>query len=585
MSTLKQSINEQFIEVLTSNIFEQTNHISEQMEENDKFAYFQNKLENLNENLIGYSKMIDTFIAGNSELSQAVAEAKGSIPGLSDKVSDGAKSFGTARSSLDDTKTSLKSFSENVNQTMTSINDSMNKIQGSINATNLAGDAQQTADSLNQAALDAVELQRELNRLQGTFKKVVVEDSVSDADRTVIQKIIETIESINGGATDIEKAISSINQIAMGFSGDSQTDTINTQVSGSMVADAINKSLSDMTQVLTTCSQAITNMQEMYTTSLVPQLDNVIDSMSQMLNNVSDILTRLDDTLGDMNSVFSGIETTVTGANDSLEQIQTVIDGVSEKLTKLLDRLNSVEDDEKVQAFMEFMKGDPEGYGEFFSQPVLVTTEEVYPIPNYGSAMTPFYTILAIWVGGTILVALIKVKAEPKNLKNVKSYQLFFGRYLLFFVMGQLQALIIVLGDIYILHCQILYPGWFWLVASLASVTFTLLIYSLALSFGDVGKALAVVIMVIQIAGSGGTFPIELLPAVYRNIYIFFPFPYAINAMRETIGGMYGSDYMKNLAELMIFAVVGLLIGLVIRIPFVKLNHFVEKRMEDTKMM
>ena len=555
------------------------------MEENDKFAYFQNKLENLNENLIGYSKMIDTFIAGNSELSQAVAEAKGSIPGLSDKVSDGAKSFGTARSSLDDTKTSLKSFSENVNQTMTSINDSMNKIQGSINPTNLAGDAQQTADSLNQAALDAVELQRELNRLQEHLKKVVVEDSVSDADRTVIQKIIETIESINGGATDIEKAISSINQIAMGFSGDSQTDTINTQVSGSMVADAINKSLSDMTQVLTTCSQAITNMQEMYTTSLVPQLDNVIDSMSQMLNNVSDILTRLDDTLGDMSSVFSGIETTATGANDSLEQIQTVIDGVSEKLTKLLDRLNSVEDDEKVQAFMEFMKGDPEGYGEFFSQPVLVTTEEVYPIPNYGSAMTPFYTILAIWVGGTILVALIKVKAEPKNLKNVKSYQLFFGRYLLFFVMGQLQALIIVLGDIYILHCQILYPGWFWLVASLASVIFTLLIYSLALSFGDVGKALAVVIMVIQIAGSGGTFPIELLPAVYRNIYIFFPFPYAINAMRETIGGMYGSDYMKNLAELMIFAVVGLLIGLVIRIPFVKLNHFVEKRMEDTKMM
>ena len=317
------------------------------MEENDKFAYFQNKLENLNENLIGYSKMIDTFIAGNSELSQAVAEAKGSIPGLSDKVSDGAKSFGTARSSLDDTKTSLKSFSENVNQTMTSINDSMNKIQGSINATNLAGDAQQTADSLNQAALDAVELQRELNRLQEHLKKVVVEDSVSDADRTVIQKIIETIESINGGATDIEKAISSINQIAMGFSGDSQTDTINTQVSGSMVADAINKSLSDMTQVLTTCSQAITNMQEMYTTSLVPQLDNVIDSMSQMLNNVSDILTRLDDTLGDMSSVFSGIETTVTGANDSLEQIQTVIDGVSEKLTKLLNRLNSVEDDEK----------------------------------------------------------------------------------------------------------------------------------------------------------------------------------------------------------------------------------------------
>ena len=585
VSTLKQSINEQFIEVLASNIFEQTNHISEQMEENDKFAYFQNKLDNLNQNLIGYSKMIDTFIAGNEELSLAVAEAKGSIPGLSDKVSNGAQSFGTARSSLDDTKTSLASFSENVDQTMTSIQDSINKIQTSISSTNLAGDAQETADSLNQTVLDAVELQRELQRLQEHLKKVIIEESVSDEDKQVIRKIIDTIGSIDGGADDIEKAISSINQIAMGFSGDSQTDAINTQVSGSMVADAINRSLSDMTQVLTTCSQAVTDMQNMYSTSLVPQLDNVIDSMGQMLNNVSDILTRLNDTLGDMDSVFSGIEMTVTGANDSLEQIQTVIDGVSSKLTKLLERLNSVEDDDKVQAFIEFLKGDPKGYGEFFSKPVSVTTQEVYPIPNYGSAMTPFYTILAIWVGGTILVALIKVKAEPKDLKNVKSYQLFFGRYLLFFVMGQLQALIIVLGDIYLLHCQILYPVWFWLVASLASITFTLLIYSLALSFGDVGKALAVVIMVIQIAGSGGTFPIELLPSVYRNIYIFFPVPYAINAMRETIGGMYGSDYMKNLTELMIFAVVGLLIGLVIRIPFVKLNHFVEKRMEDTKMM
>ena len=91
--------------------------------------------------------------------------------------------------------------------------------------------------------------------------------------------------------------------------------------------------------------------------------------------------------------------------------------------------------------------------------------------------------------------------------------------------------------------------------------------------------------MVIQIAGSGGTFPIELLPQIYRNIYIFFPFPYAINAMRETIGGMYGNYYVKNLAELLIFAVVGLMIGLVIRLPFIKISHFMEERMEDTKLM
>lgn len=151
--------------------------------------------------------------------------------------------------------------------------------------------------------------------------------------------------------------------------------------------------------------------------------------------------------------------------------------------------------------------------------------------------------------------------------------------------MGQIQALIIVLGNIYLLHCQVKNPVLFWFAASLTSFTFILLIYALTLSFGDIGKALVVVMVVIQIAGSGGTYPIEILPEFYRRVYIFFPFPYAINAMRETIGGMYGGAYEKNLAELLIFAAAALLIGLLIRVPFMGINHFVEKRMKDTKMM
>ena len=99
------------------------------------------------------------------------------------------------------------------------------------------------------------------------------------------------------------------------------------------------------------------------------------------------------------------------------------------------------------------------------------------------------------------------------------------------------------------------------------------------------GKAFAVVIVVIQIAGSSGTYPIEILPDFYQKVYIFFPFPYAINALRETVAGMYGSTFETALSELLVFAVAGLMIGLVIRIPFIRLNHFMEKRMEDTKMM
>lgn len=572
VSALKQSINQKFIEVVTSNIFEQTNHLSGEIENGDGFSEFVQKLESLNQNLISYSSMIDTFIDGNAALTAAVSDANDGIPDLSEKIKGGANSFSDAKSSLASTQTSLDSFSQNVQQTMDGIKSSIDRISSDISNTHLAENAQKTADSLNQTVKDTAALRSQLNDLQKSLMETAAGDVMPEEAKQTIQEILDTIGTIGGGADDILNAINGINQN-------------HTEVSGTIVSDMVNASMGNMTQILTSCSQAVTNMKDVYVSSLVPQLNNVINGMSQMLTNVTDLLNNLNQTLGDMSVIFTGIETTVSGTSESLEQIQKVIGDVSGKLTQLLDRMNAAGEDEKVQAFLTFMQGDPEGYGEFFSQPVVVTTEEIYPIPNYGSAMTPFYSVLALWVGGTILVALIKVKAEPKGLTNVKSYQLFFGRYLLFFVMGQLQTLIIVLGDLYLLHCQILYPGLFWLAAAFASLTFTLLIYALALSFGDIGKAAAVVIMVVQIAGSGGTFPIELLPAIYRNIYIFFPFPYAINALRETIGGMYGSDYMKYLAELLIFAVLALLIGLVIRIPFVRINHFMEERMEDTKMM
>ena len=167
----------------------------------------------------------------------------------------------------------------------------------------------------------------------------------------------------------------------------------------------------------------------------------------------------------------------------------------------------------------------------------------------------------------------------------MKPYEYYFGRYLLFLLLSEIQAMIIVIGDLYIFGVQCRHPAEMFLAAAVTSLTFSLLIYSLTISFGDIGKALAVVVMVIQIAGSGGTYPIEALPAFFRNVYIFFPFPYAINAMRECIGGMYHQDLVMDLLKLLIFCAASLVIGLWIRIPFMGLNHFIEKRMEDTRMM
>ena len=231
------------------------------------------------------------------------------------------------------------------------------------------------------------------------------------------------------------------------------------------------------------------------------------------------------------------------------------------------------------------MAGNPEAYGDFFSAPIKTKTERVYPVENYGSGVTPFYTTLAIWVGGIFLVSMIKTSPNRKKFPGARPHELFLGRFLLFFLLGQLQTLIIVIGNLALLHTQCLYPKHFWFASAVASFTFLLLIYAFTVSFGDIGKALIVVFVVIQIAGSSGTYPIEILPEFYQKVYTFFPFPYAINAMREAICGLNGNDYYIYLFQLLLFAFAALMLGLVIRLPFRKINHFVEKRMEDTGFM
>ena len=250
----------------------------------------------------------------------------------------------------------------------------------------------------------------------------------------------------------------------------------------------------------------------------------------------------------------------------------------------MLHRLETLDGEEYIQTLIEILGGSPVVYGEYFAQVVQTTVTPVYPIENYGSAMAPFYTILSIWVGGVMLGAIFKPHARRDGLIDPKPHELYFGRYLLFFVLSQIQTVVILLGDLFILKIQCLHPGLLFVCGAVTSFTFSLLIYSLAVSFGDVGKAIVVVVMVLQIAGSSGTFPIELLPEIFRKIYRFFPFPYAIDAMRECICGVYGSTFIVKLGQLLIFAVVALLIGLFARKPFIGVNDFMEEQLEETGM-
>ena len=579
--TLQNTINETFIKVAATTIFEEGNSVSDQMQGDSYVEEFCADLEELNDNLKEYSTMIDTFRAGNDRLEAAITHVNYEIPVMQKKLDATTASLNQSSQNLSSTRDTLSNFSTNVDTSMSTIQTSLEDMKKILDQSKLADDTAQMTKDLNKVARDTNTLNGQVNNLLAALIEQRVQGSVSGGDAST--------GSGSGNTAATDAAIEALKAMQK------ELDMMNTVI-GSVLESTdeqaaekakvnVNNAMNNLKNVIDSCENSVSNMQGIYKNNLVPQMQKVLTNMSDSLNQVTNLVNTLSSTVQNIGVVMEGVGDAVDGTSESLGQIQGVVDGISQKLTDLTEQLEGASEEEMMDILVRFLGGDPDSLGAYFASPVTMETIAMYPVATYGSAMTPFYSTLAIWVGSTILVALVKVKASPKNLKNVQSYQLYFGRYLLFLLLAQIQAAIIVAGDLWLLKVNIVEPGLFFLAASFTATAFSLLIYSLTLAFGDVGKAVCVIVMVLQIAGSSGTFPIELLPDIYQKIYIFFPFPYAITAMREALAGMYGSAYMAALAKLILFMLEGLLIGLVIRIPFVKLNHFVEERMEDTELM
>ena len=579
--TLQNTINETFIKVAATTIFEEGNSVSDQMQGDSYVEEFCADLEELNDNLKEYSAMIDTFRAGNDRLEAAITHVNYEIPAMQKKLDATTASLNQSSQDLSSTRDTLSNFSTNVDTSMSTIQTSLEDMKKILDQSKLADDTAQMTKDLNKVARDTNTLNGQVNNLLAALIEQRVQGSVSGGDAST--------GSGSGNTAATDAAIEALKAMQK------ELDMMNTVI-GSVLESTdeqaaekakvnVNKAMNNLKNVIDSCENSVSNMQGIYKNNLVPQMQKVLTNMSDSLNQVTNLVNTLSSTVQNIGVVMEGVGDAVDGTSESLGQIQDVVDGISQKLTDLTEQLEGASEEEMMDILVRFLGGDPDSLGAYFASPVTMETIAMYPVATYGSAMTPFYSTLAIWVGSTILVALVKVKASPKNLENVQSYQLYFGRYLLFLLLAQIQAAIIVAGDLWLLKVNIVEPGLFFLAASFTATAFSLLIYSLTLAFGDVGKAVCVIVMVLQIAGSSGTFPIELLPDIYQKIYIFFPFPYAITAMREALAGMYGTAYMAALAKLILFMLEGLLIGLVIRIPFVKLNHFVEERMEDTELM
>lgn len=533
VETLKRSISENYLEVVIGGIMEQSNLLAADLTADDPEAAVKGVLYQAQDLLHACGRMMDAFeAAGGSGVSESSAAAlEAAVANINKNLPDGAQLQQTAAE-----------IQLQLNTALARVERALDRLNSAIgNAPELPSAQQQLRDA-------AAQMEKAADTLETWAAGL--EASGTEAGKTQAEAARQT-------AAECRKTAKQLRALAESpDSADLLAD-----------CDALVKSIRTMVDRIPVTSKA-----------LQKELDTVAGQVADTMEGMAALA-------GDAKVMKTALAETADAVGDTMALLRPATEKLLTSLESTIDDLEGLTTDEYMDTLVNILGGDPAVYGQYFPEMVQTSVNAVYPIANYGSAMTPFYTVLAIWVGGVILSSLIKIHARTEGLIDPKPAELYFGRYLFFFVLSQIQAAVIVTGDLYILKVQCLHPGMLYLTGALTAFTFSLLIYSLALSFGDVGKAIVVVIMVMQIAGSSGTFPIELLPAIYQKIYRFFPFPYAIDAMRECICGMYGNYYWQQIGFLLLFAAAALVIGLLVRRPFMGLNHFMEEKLEETELL
>ncbi len=516
------------------------------------------RLNALSDNLRNYISILNSFVSIMSSAESIVETSQVMLPGLDSMVSTGQDTVNTMEGLLIAGDATADSATQMVNYSLDMVNNTLDSVSSVIqNDMNKLKNYEQAVGS----GLTS-------SKAMMPYLGQLFDSAVSGWEGTADDETQVQIQNIRDQLNAIELELNGLTENGTATAGD--IDTLENQITGQIAA----------------CKQSVTSLKDYYTYTVKPQLDQTMNEMHDSMVTTTAILNGIDADFSDVEYVLRDYQKTLENGkaslNDSLTMAQNLQNGLSDVIADIL----SLEQDEQYQEIMDIVETDPTMLGNFISSPVNLDTVGIFEIENYGSAMAPFYTILALWVGALILVAIVHVKVEPvEGIDEMKPYQAYFGRYILFFLVGQTQTLITVLGDLFYIHIQCHNPFLFWLAASISSFVFTLFIYSLTVAFGNVGEALAIVVMVIQVAGAGGTFPIQTLPEIYQKIYKYFPFPYGMDAMRETIGGIYQLDYWKNIGTLGIYIIISLVIGLVVAIPFRKLMEKIEQSKENTGIM
>ena len=310
-------------------------------------------------------------------------------------------------------------------------------------------------------------------------------------------------------------------------------------------------------------NEVSSNMNSKLNVEVAPLISQVLSKAEVNIDKVSGIISGAQGELPAVERKLSETEVKISNAYGKLLSLQAQMPSAKSKIQKLTDEIKKADSGIDKNQLFNLLKVDYKQQAEFFANPVKLQENKLYHIENYGSAMTPFYTVLSIWVGSLLMSSLLTTKVEDEE-KKYKPYQKYFGRGLLFVIISLFQTLIITLGDMYVLGTQATSPYRFVLYALLISLLFSSIIYTIVCILGNVGKAVCIVLLVLQLGSSGGTFPIQMTSEFFQALYPKVPFTYSIGLLREAVGGVYIPAVERDIKILFIYLIIVLVGGAIL---------------------
>ena len=342
----------------------------------------------------------------------------------------------------------------------------------------------------------------------------------------------------------------------------------------------------DISAGIASCRQALETLRNDSRKDLQPQLQALSASLAEIEASVNEAADGLRSTVTRIRDITDSTSRQFDQLDQTLADTRDLLRDAADKLDRLLSL--DAEGDDPGEILDDLLRSDPETVSSYLSSIVQLDEHAVYPVANFGSAMAPFYTSLAVWFGAIVLVAMLNADVSDRltqTLTRPRNWQLYLGRYGVFLVLGLLQCLLLALGDLFFLGVTCAHPGWFLLTCLYTGFVSLTVVYTLTASFGNIGKALAVILMVFQVAGAGGTIPIEMTPPFFHRFYPLLPLTHSMTAMRECIGGMYGHTLLTEYGILAIYVGASWVLGLVLRNPMIRMNRFLSEKLDETKVM